>query len=185
MWYTIGNYVLVLWCLDKQRYDHPFPIYLIAYNILPVFPLLHKTLSDSTVYIDHKYVRYMFLLRKIFRWTLYLTKFETKHFYYKFLNASYKMDFWVDIQYQTVKAAIWYSPSCMKSWCTFHLIILNNFCISFFSSSDTHQSRYLDACHGINNNSFIIQIFWGFWNLCLVKHPWNSSSYLLQHPPPV
>ena len=53
--YDIAKYVL--WCLNKKRYDR-FPIYLIAYSILPIFPVisLHSIRDHNFVYIDRKYI---------------------------------------------------------------------------------------------------------------------------------
>ena len=55
--------------------------------------------------------------------------------------------------------------------CCFH-----NFCVSFFSSLGTHQSRHLDGCQAIGINSFFI---FAFWTLCFwwpLYHSIISSS---------
>ena len=106
--YTRAKYVL--WCLQKQQCDC-FPIYLIAYNVPPIFLLIawHFIRDHHLVYIDRKYVSYLLFVVKIFVCSLSVSKFETGYFCYIFLNST-----WLDIalpkQLSDVHQAAWTPP---------------------------------------------------------------------------
>ena len=78
----------VFWCLDKQWYNC-FHVYIIAYNIPSVFPIVVWYFIR-----DHNFHRrkfsYLSLYVKILRSNPYLQKLKTRHLYYLFLNPSYK-----------------------------------------------------------------------------------------------
>ena len=85
-WHCVGGVLVILWypiakydfgLFDKQWYNC-FPIYLIAYNIPPVFSIIAWDLirKHHLVYNDRKYVSHLSLLVKVFRYNLYQTKFK-------------------------------------------------------------------------------------------------------------
>ena len=41
-------------------------------------------------------------------------------------------------------------------------VYAHNFSVSFFSSSDIHQSKYLDGCQKMSKSSSFIEAFWAF-----------------------
>ena len=114
------------------------PIYFIAYKMSLVLRIIarHSIRKHDLVWIYHKYVSYLLFSVKIFGCNLSLTKFETKHLYYTFLNP-YEKNFWVYISNSHNSYLI--PPSCMNT----HVFPGKHFLHPFFLPSAMHQSCIL------------------------------------------